>query len=113
MPTGMVDHHSSSSSSPSTGSVSSQGLNGSPVLPDDEVQAGDGYFTIRTDMIPKPGPMEQVQRENTLIVHYSSFGTEAQQYTDAERLLRVLEVKGVAVIQATINGKEVEPAPAS
>lgn len=60
-----------------------------------------------------PGPLEQCRREVTLIVHYETFGNEAQVIQGAATTLRYLEVRGVGVIQASVNGKDVEPAPAS
>lgn len=54
------------------------------------------------------GMSKESEREGVLIIHLSTFGSEAQAIDTARRCLHDIRVKGFEISRATYNGVEVE-----
>jgi hypothetical protein len=52
-------------------------------------------------------PFRERERENTLVIHFVTYGTEQQQQQTAETILWEMGVKGHNVVSAVLNGDEI------
>lgn len=49
----------------------------------------------------------QRDREGTLIIHFSTFGTKEQKQKTAENMVRNIRLKGFGIVHASIDGTEI------
>lgn len=109
---------SSSSPTPRDSESPQRNADGSMPMPSATVEPDDSSSTLSATESASSAPLRlardprqaEVQRDCTLVLHYVMLGNEDQIVKEAQRLLRILEVKGYPIVGARLNDIDIEAA---